>query len=215
MLERIRPQHRILDLGAGAGVVPEMDLRGHDRRVVGIDPELRVGRNPLLDGAAVGRGDELPFRDGCFDLVVADNVLEHLKAPERVFREVARVLAPGGAFLAKTPNRHHYVTVAARLTPHPFHRSFNRRRGRPCEDTYPTYYRANTIGQLRRHAVAADLVVERIERIEGRPEYLRPWPLLYLLGWLYERSVHLVPGAAAFRLLLVAVFSKPDPSGGR
>ena len=200
----------MLDLGAGAGLVPEMDLRGRAAYVCGVYRDTRVVDNPFLDEAAVAGGEAIPHPDASFELVIADNVLEHLATPVTVFREVARVLVPGGVFLTKTPNRRHYVPLAARLTPHRFHRAFNRRRGRLDDDTFPTLYRANTPREVRRHAAAAGLDVHSIELVEGRPEYLRPWPPLYLLGWLYERAVNRVPGLARFRVLLVAHLVKPS-----
>ncbi|HEX2253256.1 MAG TPA: class I SAM-dependent methyltransferase [Thermoanaerobaculia bacterium] len=209
VLEHLRPGTRVLDLGAGAGSVPEMDFRGRGVTVYGVDPDPRVLTNPHLDEAAVAWGESLPHPDASFALVFADNVLEHLPDPAAVFREVARVLEPGGIFLAKTPNRRHYVALAARLTPHRFHQVFNRWRGRAEDDTFPTRYRANTPRALRTWSAAAGLVVRRIETFEGRPEYLRRWPAAYLLGWLYERAVNLVPGLAGFRVLLVATCEKP------
>lgn len=210
VLAELSGTERVLDLGAGAGVVPEMCFRDQAAHVAGLDPDPRVEDNPHLDEAKIGVGQAVPWEDGSFDLVVADNVLEHLERPETVFREVARVLAPGGRFLAKTPNRRHYVPLFARLTPHRFHRAFNRLRGRAEKDTFPTRYRANSPKRLRELAADAGLSVGRIELIEGRPEYLRKWPLAYLLGWLYERVVNLLPGLTGFRVLMIATFRKPD-----
>ncbi|HUG15515.1 MAG TPA: methyltransferase domain-containing protein, partial [Thermomicrobiales bacterium] len=47
----------------------------------------------------------LPFRDGAFDVVISSDVIEHLPHIEQHVTEVARVLAPGGLYLLKTPNR--------------------------------------------------------------------------------------------------------------
>jgi 2-polyprenyl-3-methyl-5-hydroxy-6-metoxy-1,4-benzoquinol methylase len=80
--------------------------------------------------------------------VFPDNVLEHLYEPEEVFREVARVLKPGGVFLFKTPNKWHYMPTIAQLTPHGFHRAVNRWRGRAEIDIFPTRYRANTYADV-------------------------------------------------------------------
>ena len=199
----------VLDLGAGAGIVPQMNFRGIARRVCGIDPDHRVRNNPHLDEARIAEGGRLPYPDECFDVVFADNVLEHLQRPEEVFAEVRRVLRPGGAFLAKTPNRRHYVATLARLTPYAFHRWFNARRGRPAVDTYPTHYRANTRTALRRLAEFSGLRLQHVELVEGRPEYLRISALTYVAGWAYERTVNAFDALEPFRVVLIAELRKP------
>ena len=69
----------LLDLGAGAGIVPEMRFRGIARRVCGVDPDPRVVENPHLDDGREGVGEKIPYDDDSFDVIVSDNVLEHLK----------------------------------------------------------------------------------------------------------------------------------------
>lgn len=49
--------------------------------------------------------DDLQFPDGCFDVVTAIEVLEHVADLDRTLQEVHRVLAPGGRFLVTSPNR--------------------------------------------------------------------------------------------------------------
>jgi SAM-dependent methyltransferase len=154
-------------------------------------------------------GESIPYPAETFDLIFADNVLEHLTDPEAVLREVVRVLKPGGIFLAKTPNKYHYMPLVARLTPHGFHQFINRLRGRASVDTFPTRYRINTPGAIRYYAARSGLRVRGIRLIEGRPEYLRLSSFTYLLGWLYERLVNALPGLERFRILLIAVLEKP------
>jgi len=48
--------------------------------------------------------DPLPFKDGFFDVVLMEEVIEHLTNPDNAIREAHRVLKAGGAFLLSTPN---------------------------------------------------------------------------------------------------------------
>lgn len=209
VLRELRPEHHLLDLGAGAGIVAEMGFRGLCARVCGLDLDPRVRSNPLLDEAREGGGEAIPWPDRSFDLVLADNVLEHLEQPLRVFEEVRRVLRPGGAFVAKTPNARHYMPLVARCTPHGFHRWINARRGRDGSDTFPTRYRANTPARVRALAAEAGLIVERIELNEQRPEYLRFHPIPYRIGWAWERAVNRFPLLSGLRISMLIVLRAP------
>lgn len=213
-LFRARIQHHlrrdsvVLDFGAGAGVVKEMNFKSAVARMCGVDIDPRVTQNPMLHEAKIADGERIPYGGGTFDLVFADNVLEHLSAPGAVFSEIYRVLKPGGVFLFKTPNKWHYMPAIARITPHGFHQWVNRKRGRSEVDTFPTLYRANSVTDIRNLATAAGFEVSKLERIEGRPEYLRvTWPT-YLIGVMYERLVSSVAFLAMFRVLMVGQLRK-------
>jgi SAM-dependent methyltransferase len=209
ILACVNSTSKVLDVGAGAGIVPEMNFRGLVGHISGIDPDPRVLENRYLDSAHVGYAECLPYEDEWFDVVFADNVLEHLPDPLRVLKEIRRVLKPDGILLTKTPNRWHYVPTIARLTPHWFHCFVNKWRGRRAEDTFPTLYRANSISRTKQLASAANLVVLQIETFEGRPEYLRKMWLLYMAGLLYEKIVNRARVFSGFRVVLVAKFRRP------
>ena len=209
ILPHLNSNVTLLDLGAGAGIVAAMNFKGVVGRVIGVDPDERVSENPYLDDARVGVGERLPCDDASVDVVIADNVLEHLDRPVEVFREIARVLKPDGYFLAKTPNKTHYMPLIARATPHRFHQTVNRWRGREAVDTFPTRYRVNTKRDVEACARAAGLSVESIDLIEGRPEYLRMNAITYLAGTAYERIVNASERLRRFRLVLIATLRKP------
>jgi SAM-dependent methyltransferase len=211
ILESLTPQSVVLDVGAGAGIVEQMNFRGAGGRVCGIDLDPRVTSNPMLDEGKLGNAEEIPYPAGTFDLVFADNVLEHLENPLRVFKEVHRVLSPGGVFLLKTPNLWHYMPTIARMTPHSFHRLVNRMRGRAEADTFPTRYRANTRRAIAKLASESGLTIESLETVEGRPEYLRMSAPTYIAGALYERLVNATELLAPFRILLICKLRKPRP----
>ena len=209
ILSELKPGFHILDLGAGAGIVPQMNYRGLVARVVGVDPDPRVKDNPYLDEAHVGLGNAMPyFPANTFDLVFSDNVLEHVEKPDTFLEEIHRILKPGGLLITKTPNRRHYMPLIARITPHWFHRLYNRLRGRHSADTFPTLYRLNTRNDQHRYAEGAGLRVKSILGIEGRPEYLRLSFLIYPLGIAYERTVNAL-GLEDWRILFISIFEKP------
>jgi len=54
---------------------------------------------------AAANGENLPFPDAFFEIVVMDEVIEHLLEPGKTLEEVMRVLKPGGYLLITTPSR--------------------------------------------------------------------------------------------------------------
>jgi SAM-dependent methyltransferase len=99
------PDRRVLDVGCRYGALTRAYLQGN--HVVGID----VDRWAL--GEAARRGIEtqwadaeegLPFEDETFDVVVAGELLEHVRDPAALVAEARRVLRPGGTFVGSVPN---------------------------------------------------------------------------------------------------------------
>lgn len=179
-----------VDLGAGSrihggwiGPSPEA-LRSSVRALVGVDlvgPHLRA--HPHLTGGAIAEGEALPFRNGSVDLVSANMVLEHLTDPAAVFREVARVLRPGGAFVFVTPNRAHPVIRLLSVLLRPSARRLLARvveSGRAPDRVFLTHYRANRVLDLLRLGWESGLNVERLEPFSSLPMFQRVPPLLLL-----------------------------------
>jgi SAM-dependent methyltransferase len=78
-------------------------------------------------------------------------VVEHLAAPEEMFREIARILRPGGNLIVHTPNAAAYTTIMARTIPPKVKKSLIRiLENRSEEDVFSTFYRANSRRSLAR-----------------------------------------------------------------
>jgi len=109
----ITAQDRVLDLGCGIGniliALAERTDFIHPAAGVDVSPDLiRIGEREIAQaglrdriGLEVAPATRLPFEDGAFDVVFTSHVLKHLddEALLTSFREVVRVLRPGGRFL--------------------------------------------------------------------------------------------------------------------
>ncbi len=105
-LAGMRPGLRVLDVGCGLGGAARYLASAYDCRVTGIDltkeyceaaTELsqRLG---LSDRTEFLRADalDLPFDEGSFDLVWTEHAQMNIEFKWRFYRQIARVLAPGG-----------------------------------------------------------------------------------------------------------------------
>src|SRR5207302_10541816 len=110
---KITPRDRILDLGCGIGniLIALAEGTSFEKPAVGVDVSpalIDLGRKEVQRAGMDGRirlqvapATSLPFDDADFDVVLTSHVIKHLddEALPRAFREVARVLRPGGRFL--------------------------------------------------------------------------------------------------------------------
>ena len=124
-----------LDVGAGRGIAAYAFAKdGWRVTALEPDPSLQVGAGAiraLAQQAGLGIevvqtwGEQLPFADATFDVVHCRQVLHHAKDLGQLCREMARVLKPGGRFVA---TREHVITSAqdlpAFLDSHPLHRLY-------------------------------------------------------------------------------------------
>ena len=119
----------IVDLGAGIGLASASFRRLGAGRVIAIEPDGsdEVGRGAMrragLDIEIVDAvGESLPIASDTVDIVYARQVLHHVQDLDRLVSEVARVLRPGGRFLAC---REHVVSndlqLRQFLAAHPVH----------------------------------------------------------------------------------------------
>ena len=123
---------RTLDVGAGRGIASFALARdGWQVTALEPDPSDVVGAGAIRGlardaGLAMDVtqtwGEQLPFADASFTLVHCRQVLHHARDLKQLCKELSRVLAPGGAFLA---TREHVISragdLSAFLNGHPLH----------------------------------------------------------------------------------------------
>lgn len=94
----------ILDIGVGTG---RLLARFPELRRYGIDVSLGYLARLADSGieTCMGKVEDLPYRDGCFDAVVCTDVLEHVIDLHAAVQEIRRVLLPGGLAIIRVPYR--------------------------------------------------------------------------------------------------------------
>lgn len=99
------PGRRVLDLGCRDGALTQAYLEGNE--IVGFDAD----REALAEAARLGiethwadLDQPLELPDASFDVVVAGELLEHLRDPRALVAEIYRVLRSGGTLVASVPN---------------------------------------------------------------------------------------------------------------
>lgn len=106
-LAEIKPHHRVLDIACGPGFVA-LEFAKHGRKVVGVDLTREMvkraralARQEKAKNIAFRRADadRLPFSAGSFHRVVTRASFHHFTEPERVLREMVRVMKKGGRIL--------------------------------------------------------------------------------------------------------------------
>lgn len=104
---RYQDKKRLLDIGCGDGTRTVI-FDSFQRRLTGID------RMDWLSGSVRNRLDfrkedfmegKLSISDGSFDIAISIDVVEHLRDPVPMLKEMHRVLEKDGIFIISTPNR--------------------------------------------------------------------------------------------------------------
>jgi len=205
-----------LDLGCGHQVLPgwrfekERVLVSRAKLSCGVDYDLRsLQRHGTIHNKVRADITSLPFRNNTFDFVTANMVVEHLSDPIKQFQEISRVLKPEGIFLFHTPNLFGYTTILARLIPDTFKaRLAAFLEGRKAEDMFPTYYRANSLGKIKRIAEQIRFRMLYCKRIVSSAQLIMIPPFVILeLFWI---RLLMTKSLKALRTNIITVLIKKD-----
>mgnify|MGYP001087312287 CR=1 FL=1 len=195
----LEPGFTVLDIGCGRGAYANDSaryrrnlriLQGKCRHIIGIDVDPTAGDNPFVDEFRRITSNEWPVATDSIDMAVSDYVLEHVLEPELFFAECARVLRDDGLLCLRTPNRLGYVALISRCIPNRLHAAVLKMIGknRAAEDVFPTVYRCNTRGTLRR-AMRRHGFDACVTSYEDEPTYLCFSRVAYALGDLCRRFI--------------------------
>lgn len=158
--EAIGHGKRVLDLGCRSGALTRHFLQGNDVVGVDVDEAALVRAGTLgIETVVADVEDALPFPDESFDVVVAGELLEHLRFPDALVAEIERVLRPGGKLVGSVPNGYRLQSRLRFLL------------GIPPEDD-PTHLHLLSPDALR--ALLAGFRGVRLQYVDGRYRRLHP-----------------------------------------
>lgn len=148
---------RWLDVGCGRDLMPGNPglarlLADRCRELTGIDPAPTLDENPFVHQRVAGTLDTWrPADEVVFDLLTLRMVAEHVADPPALCAQVAARLAPGGRCVVYTPHLISPIPLLTWCTPmalrHPIKKWLW---GTQPKDTFPTCFRMNTRGALKR-----------------------------------------------------------------
>ena len=163
------PAHyrRVLEIGCDEG---DFAARLHGE-VWGVEPEaaaatIAAGRlHRVLVGTFEATRAMLPV--GYFDLVVCNDVIEHMADHDRFLREIRAHIAPGGVLIGSVPNMRHYRALFELLVL----RDWDYRDTGVLDRTHLRWFTARS---LRRSLERAGFAIERFQGINGGIRFLPP-----------------------------------------
>jgi len=209
----LRPGMTVVEIGCGRGRIAPFGWEAHPEvTLIGLDPDPSAAENlHLARFEQLSPGAPWPLADGSADLVLARYVLEHVEQPDDFLANAARVLKPGCPLIFLTPNRRHPAILASRLMPLALHRRIlSRTRMFDPSDVFPTFYRMNNAGRIRRLAAEAGLTTRTLLVRELEPVgYLE----FALIPWLFALAYYAAATATRldrwFGLTMIGILEKP------
>lgn len=184
LLAPLTGEERALDAGCGTGALAYA-LAPRVAEVVGVDPSsafLDAARRGAPANCVFVEGDAtaLPFEYGSFDIGGCLRVLHHVRRPELVVSELARVTRPGGRILVADQLGHVDPMVSFELD------RFERARDASHQRLLPD-------GDIRYLLDANDLIVVANEVVREQRDVERFLDLAGLEGQLRERVRRMAP----------------------
>ena len=203
---------RVLDVGCGdAGVLIAFAERGAVCAGIELDEKslargrLRAEEHGVDVDLRSGVAENLPWAEASFDVVILDNVLEHVRDRERTLMEIRRVLRPGGLLYLVTPkpfslyslwNDPHYDLAGLVLMPRRMQIWYFEKVRGGGEGTYdveviPTRWRIRRMLRAAgfvEEVAPRELWVHYLRNRIARPAEVRPGPKRTLAAYLGTRE---------------------------
>ena len=100
-LQSLKKNSSVLDIGCGGGKILQEMYHGGFKNLTGIDPFIEK-EIVYPSGVKIFKQDVFNFQ-GMYDLIMLHHSFEHMDNPQQVFKQLYRLLKPGGCLLIRVP----------------------------------------------------------------------------------------------------------------
>lgn len=197
----INEETTILDIGCGRTAPVLKKYLGRAKKLIGTEV---IPFTEQIEGIELYTHDIVDMKSiksSSVDLVFCRSVMEHITEPFGAYKEVFRILKPGGQFIFLTANFYDYASIIAHITPNKYHAAIVKAvEGREDEDTFPTAYTCNTKRKIMELATETGFKIAEFKYMGQYPCYLLFNRVLFWLGSMYElflrrfKSLHFLQG---------------------
>jgi len=159
---------RVYEAGGGSFAIVPLPLLSKPTVVVVDINETQLQNNKYADTKILGDIQTYDFPPNSFDLIVCNNVIEHLPAVDQAIMRFQHALAPGGLLFIGAPNPQSLFGMVTKYSPHWFHVWFYRvilgrkDAGQPGRPPFRTVYH---------HIVSPESLLRFCDKIGLKPIY--------------------------------------------
>jgi len=180
----------ILDAGCGRNAPLLRKFCGKARMMIGVDLEEWSVKLP---GVRFIKCDisNMSLKDKSVDLIISRSVLEHVKHPIFVYKELNRILKPGGSFIFLVPNLGHYASIISMLIPNRHHATIlSSIESKRENEVFPVYYKSNTYSSVKKLSELAGFEITDFQYLSQYPYYFMFNPFLFLIASIYVQIIN-------------------------
>lgn len=161
----------VLDAGCGDfGMIG--NFKNIPSQIIGVDINNDLLKaNEIVSRKIQASLEDIPLSSGSVDIVVSEFALEHLENPNKVFKEIFRILKSGGRFIFITSNVKNPAMFTSKLLPNFTHQLLRQKFLKKKEEAHKTFYKINTKEELLGLSKEVGFREGEIVRA-GNPEYL-------------------------------------------
>jgi len=188
-------------------------VKGYGGVKVGVDLDYNALKmNEFHNHKVCADLENLPFKSESVEVILSIDTIEHLENPEETFTQFYRILKNGEYLIIITPSKYHYGSILSIILPKNIKNLIWRVIRNKDNMPFPTYYKANTIGELNRICKKLLFSIEFLYRHERAPIWFLKFPFFFRITTYYCEFINRYSFFKQLRGSIIAVLRKAKSS---